>query len=91
MWVCSGEACVWVCIGEACVWVYGGEACVLLMGQDKDLNGKLEHEAVRELLCQLVDEVPPGWIANHLLQPWWGLCAGGGREGEGRGCGKRGS
>ena len=81
---------MWVC----------GETCVLLMWQDKDLNSKLEHEAVRELLCQLVNKVPPGWIANHLLQPWWGLCAGGGREGkgggregkggEGRGCGKRG-
>ena len=65
-----------------CVGVPWRDMCVMT-GQDKHLNGKLEHEAVGELLCQLVDEVPPGWIANHLLQPWWGLCAGKEREGKG--------
>ena len=55
------------------VWVVpGGDA---MMGPVY-LYGKLEHEAVRELLRQLVDQVPPRWIANHFLQPWWCLWRG---------------
>ena len=42
-------------------------------GVGDELDGELEHEAVWVLLRQLVEELSPGHVLNHLFQPGWCL------------------
>ena len=70
------------------LWLVGGSGgtgdLALIAGVGDELHGKLEHEAVRVLLDQLVEELAPCLVANHLLQPRRGLGAGeGDRRGDG--------
>ena len=45
------------------------------------LDGEVEHQAVGVSLCQLVEEVSPGGVGDHLLQP--GRCLAEERDGTG--------
>ncbi len=45
----------------------------MIAGVGDELDGKLEHEAVGVLLGQLVEELSPCGVLDHLLQPGWGL------------------
>ena len=38
-------------------------------GASTHLDGEVEHQAVGVGLSQLVEEVPPGGVGDHLLQP----------------------
>ena len=38
-----------------------------------EFDGELQHEAIRVLLGELVEELPPGGVLDHLFQPGRGL------------------
>ena len=48
----------------------------LIASVGDEFDGELQHEAIRVLLKELVEELPPGGVLDHLFQPGRGLHGG---------------